>query len=146
MITFHNLAGYHFPENRPIQHIPSQNTYSVCQSWGWPGMPVSLMRFWSRFNSMETSSCCNSITGPWIATIFRTCHDSTAIVVCAKFCSDCFVGINVRAQQNFVSEMGHWPGKPYAGRITSKFTSKIRHLARHTFLAWKGVWGNWTSF
>ena len=40
---------------------------------------------------METSSCCNSITGHQIATEFCTCHDSTAVVTCAKNCGSHFI-------------------------------------------------------
>ena len=34
---------------------------------------------------------------------FFTCHNRTAVMSCAKFCSDQFVRIEVRAKQNF-----HW--------------------------------------
>ena len=50
---------------------------------------------------METSPCCNSVTGDQIATNFCTCHDSTAVVPCTKFCSDHCIGIEMRAKRNF---------------------------------------------
>ena len=56
----------------------------------WNGAlgPVSLKFFARNSYSMETSPCCNSVAGHQIATIFCTCHDSTAVVPCTKFCSD----------------------------------------------------------
>ena len=50
---------------------------------------------------METSPCSNSVTGHQIATNFCTCHDSTAVVPCTKFCSDHCIGIEMRAKRNF---------------------------------------------
>ena len=44
--------------------------------------------FARNLNSMETLPCCNSVTGHQIATNLCTCHDSTAVVPCTKFCSD----------------------------------------------------------
>ena len=50
---------------------------------------------------METSPCCNSVTGHQIATNFCTCHDSTAVVPCTKFCSDHCIRIEMRVKRNF---------------------------------------------
>ena len=50
---------------------------------------------------MEISFGSNSITGDHIATKFGTCHDSLAVVPCAKYCSDHFIIIWIRAQWNF---------------------------------------------
>ena len=50
---------------------------------------------------METLPCCNSVRGHQIATNFCTCHDSTAVVPCTKFCSDHCIRIEVRANRNF---------------------------------------------
>ena len=52
-------------------------------------------------NSMETSPCCNSVAGHQIATIFCTCHYSTAVVPCTKFCSDHGIRLDVRVKRNF---------------------------------------------
>ena len=49
---------------------------------------------------METSPCHNSVAGHQIATHFCTCHDSTAVVPCTKFCSDHCIRIEVRANRN----------------------------------------------
>ena len=51
---------------------------------------------------MEFTFCCNSIhdTG-MIATKFCTCHDSTAVVACAKFCSNHFIKVLVIVKGNF---------------------------------------------
>ena len=51
---------------------------------------------------METSPCHNSVAGHQIATNFCTCHDSTAVVPCTKFCSDHGNhGVEVRVKRNF---------------------------------------------
>ena len=50
---------------------------------------------------MEISLSSNSITGGHIATKLGTCHDSTAVVPCAKFCSDHFISFWMRAKWNF---------------------------------------------
>ena len=50
---------------------------------------------------MEISLSSNSITGGHIATQFGTCHDSPAVVPCAKFCSDHFISFWMRAKWNF---------------------------------------------
>ena len=49
---------------------------------------------------MEISPCHNSVAGHQIATNFCTCHDSTAVVPCAKFCSDHCIRIEMRANRN----------------------------------------------
>ena len=50
---------------------------------------------------MEISFSFNSTTDDHIATTFGTCHDSTAVVPCAKYCSDHFISIWMRAKWNF---------------------------------------------
>ena len=50
---------------------------------------------------MEISPCHNSVAGHQIATNFCTCHDSTAVVPCTKFCSDHCIRIEVRVKRNF---------------------------------------------
>ena len=40
---------------------------------------------------MEISFSFNSITGDYIDTKFGTCHDSSAVLPCAKFGSDPFI-------------------------------------------------------
>ena len=50
---------------------------------------------------MEISFSSNSITDDHIATKFGTCHDSLAVVPCAKYCSDHFISIWMRAKWNF---------------------------------------------
>ena len=63
--------------------------------------PVSLTFFARNSNSMETLPCHNAVAGHQIATNFCTCHDSTAVVPCAKFCSDHCIRIEVRVKRNF---------------------------------------------
>ena len=50
---------------------------------------------------METSGCRNSVAGHQIETNFCTCHDSTAVVPCTKFCSDQGIIVDVRVKRNF---------------------------------------------
>ena len=50
---------------------------------------------------MEISFSSNSTTDDHIATTFGTCHDSPAVVPCAKYCSDRFISIWMRAKWNF---------------------------------------------
>ena len=50
---------------------------------------------------MVNSPCCNSVAGHQIATNFCTCHDSTAVVPCTKFCSDHCIRIELRVKRNF---------------------------------------------
>ena len=51
---------------------------------------ISVMLFLSQFKCIGNFVCCNSIPGHHIATNFCTCHDSIAVMSCAKFCSDRF--------------------------------------------------------
>ena len=50
---------------------------------------------------MENLFSSNSITGDHIATKFGTCHDSPAVVPCAKSCSDHCISTWMRAKWNF---------------------------------------------
>ena len=50
---------------------------------------------------METLPCSNYVAGHQIATNFCTCHDSTAVVPCTKFCSDHCIRIEMRVKRNF---------------------------------------------
>ena len=50
---------------------------------------------------MEISLSSNSITDDHIATKFGTCHDSPAVVPCAKYCSSHFISIWMGAKWNF---------------------------------------------
>ena len=50
---------------------------------------------------MENLPCCSSLAGHQIATIFCTCHDSTAVVPCTKFCSNHCIRIEMRVKRNF---------------------------------------------
>ena len=62
--------------------------------------PVSLTIFARNSNSMESLPCCNSVIAHQIATNFCTCHDSTAVVTCTKFCGDHCIRIEVKANRN----------------------------------------------
>ena len=55
--------------------------------------PFVLMILYCNSNIMENLYCCNFITDHLIATNFCTCHDSTAVMACAKFCSKHFIRI-----------------------------------------------------
>ena len=53
-------------------------------------------------NSMGISLCLyNSVAGHQIEIHFCTCHDSTAVVSCAKFYSDHCIRIEVKVKRNF---------------------------------------------
>ena len=67
----------------------------------YPGTHFTNDFFHHNSNSMENSFSSNSITVDHIATKFYTCHDSQAVVPCAKFCSDHFINTWMRAKWNF---------------------------------------------
>ena len=46
--------------------------------------------------------CCNSVRTHQIATNFCTCHDSIAVVSCAKFCSDHNIRIGMETNIHFI--------------------------------------------
>ena len=53
------------------------------------------------WNLMDNSYYCNSITAQKIAIYFCLCHDSTAVMSRAKFCSDHCIKIWKKAKWNF---------------------------------------------
>ena len=57
--------------------------------------------FYHNSYSMGIWFCCNSMFSRYIATKFSTCHDSTAVVTCAKFCSDQMIIFWMRGKLNF---------------------------------------------
>ena len=61
--------------------------------------PVSLNIFARNSNSMENSPCYNSAAGNQIATNICPCHDSTAVVLFPKFCSDHCIRMEVRVKK-----------------------------------------------
>ena len=72
----------------------------------WRGaLMFSLMCAWMNgwVNNREAGDLrfSNSITVDHIATKFGTCHDSPAVVPCAKFCSDSCISTWMRAKWNF---------------------------------------------
>ena len=93
---------------------------------------------------METSPCCNSVTGHQIATHFCTYHDSSAVVPCTIFCSDHYITVEMRVKRNFhrilncdgktVSEtsLGSWWGKSTGHQWAP--------------LKWSAMWSFSTSF
>ena len=66
----------------------------------WPGARFTNDFFARNLNLMEISPSCNSVAGHTIETNFCTCHDSTAVVPCTKFCSDRYVRIVVTVKRN----------------------------------------------
>ena len=80
------------------------NTVPCCIHWEYqssPGARFPNVFFARNSNWMETSPCHNSVAGHQIATNFCTCHDSTAVVQCTKFCSKHYIRIEVRVKWNF---------------------------------------------
>ena len=81
-----------------------------------PGARFTNDFFARNSNSMETSRCCNSVAGHQIATNFCTCHDSTAVVPCTKFCSDHCIRIEMRVKRNFLHRIWIAMEKPLLKR------------------------------
>ena len=63
--------------------------------------PFHLQYFTQDSNLWEISFCYNSIPCHWIAAKFCTCHDSCAVVTCAKFCSNHLFEIWMRPKSIF---------------------------------------------
>ena len=61
-----------------------------------PSGPISLTNFACSRNVMKISFCCNSFPGLQTTTNFRTCHESYAVVSCAKNCGR----ISIKAKCN----------------------------------------------
>ena len=71
-----------------------------CVTWGrvaYLGY-ILLWVYHCNSNLMENLFRCNFVHDFQIATKFCTCHDSTAVVSCAKFCSRYFIKLWVRAK------------------------------------------------
>ena len=79
-----------------IYHVRSLTNWPLCYR-----DPFHKRFFHHNSNSMEISFSSNSVTDDYIATKFGTCHDSPAVVSCAKYCSDHYVSIWMRAKWNF---------------------------------------------
>ena len=58
------------------------------------------LRYW-RFRSIWQIGFNTNCQSHQIATNFGTCHDSTAVAPCTKFCSDHSIGIEMRGKRNF---------------------------------------------
>ena len=90
--------------------------------------------------------CCNSAPDDQIASNFCTCHNSTAVVACAKFCSNHFIKNWMRAKQNFhriwiMMELSWLVWSPecvllFAGRIASKW----KRQEQMSFVNLNSVW------
>ena len=52
-----------------------------------------------KLNSLKTLPCCDSIISHQIAPKVYTCHNSTAIMSCAKLCSNHYIWIEMRAKK-----------------------------------------------
>ena len=61
---------------------------NVHTSWVLMQGPVSLKNFYHNSNVMDTSFYSHPNSNKVIAIKFCTCHDSCAVVPCAKFCCD----------------------------------------------------------
>ena len=72
------------------------NLYQV-----WPQAPVLLKVFPSKFKSMEILCFSHLDSNRIIATKFCACHDSCAVVACAKICRNLMAGNGITARQNF---------------------------------------------
>ena len=65
--------------------------------------PITLTFFTQNSNTMNITISCYSIPGYQITTKFCTCHDSCAIMTCAKFWGDHSIKIWITPKLNF-----HW--------------------------------------
>ena len=105
-----------------------------------PGARFTNDFFARNSNSMETSPCCNSVAGHQIATNFCTCHDSTAVVPCTKFCSDHSIRLEMRVKQNF-HRIWNATEKPLVKRGPGQhFSAKTIPKSRLTYC--QGLWEN----
>ena len=89
------IRSYRYTETAPLCLQCAEGMYFGC----WD--PFHQRFFHHNSNSMEISFSFNSITGDHIAKKFGTCHDSPAVVPCAKYCSDHYIIIWMRAKWNF---------------------------------------------
>ena len=92
---------------------------------------------------MEISLSSNSITDDHIATKFDTCHDSPAVVPCAKYCSDHFISIWMGAKWNFhhiwiVMEKLLVKWAPVQQTITLQWWQiKLAYIIYNSVVTWK---------
>ena len=88
--------------------------FELCKAG--PGL-VILMIFHHNSNLTEILFYCNSVPCHQIATNFCTCHDSSAVMACAKFCSNYFITCWLKTKfcdkfelwRKNISEMGPTP-------------------------------------
>ena len=107
---------------------------------------------------METSPCCKCVAGHQIAINICTCHDSTAVVSCTKFCSDPCSKIEERVERKFPSnlncdgktdsETGPWSASllvtyiytgsmpPHIHQISDSYLKAIRNSLRQGVRRW----------
>ena len=99
---FANFNGAQFYKHKQTKSSWFSDSRCRCFCWKYVDQGLVSLTFFSRnSNSMEIWPCHNSVAGHQIATIFCTCHESTAVVPCAKFCSDHCIRIEVRVKRNF---------------------------------------------
>ena len=99
-------AQYHEADHYKTNHYAQPIFGHSIELWNFndklgPGARFTNDFFAPNSNSMETSPCCNSVAGHQIATIFCTCHDSTAVVPCRKFCHDHCIKMEMGVKRNF---------------------------------------------
>ena len=88
---------------------------------------------------METSSCHYSVAGHQIATHFCTCHDSTSVVPCMKFCSDHCIRIEVRVKRNF-HRIRIAMEKPLVKRGPASLCVESLPMRHHSRFPWPSSW------
>ena len=95
---------------------------------------ISTNMFHSKFKSSEEITVCLcSFPGNEIATNFCTCHDSCAVVTCAKFCGDHFVIIRLRVKGNCIwiwitSEMKWTPSRSQGQHSSYQYCPPLKIL------------------
>ena len=89
-------------------HVRASLTYST-SACSWPTLgviqgcdlgPITLTTFHSHSNSREIPFSCYSTLAHQVATTFCTCHDSIALVACAKNCSSQFINFSMKPNPN----------------------------------------------
>ena len=79
--------------------------------------PFHLPFFMHNPNLMQDWFCVNSLLGNQITTEFCTCHDSKAVMACAKFCSDHCIRIWMISKWNFYTIELQWKNSEMRPRV-----------------------------
>ena len=82
-------------------HLKAKNPSAWCKFIAHKSEACFTNTFYWKWNLTENYFCSNLIPGYQIGTNFCTCHDSCAVVTCAKICGHNLFVIRVRRKLNF---------------------------------------------